>query len=84
VVTVGASGAVLITPDAIDHISAPRPERVRDTTGAGDALAGVLAAALAQGLELRAAVERAVRAASLSVTEVGAAASYEAFRGRLS
>ena len=83
-VTLGASGAVLITPDAIDHISAPRPERVRDTTGAGDALAGVLAAALAEGLELRAAVERAVRAASLSVTEVGAAASYEAFRGRLS
>ena len=29
-------------------------------------------------------VERAVRAASLSVTEIGAAASYEAFRGRLS
>lgn len=84
VVTLGASGAVLITPDAIDHICAPHPERVRDTTGAGDALAGVLAAALAQGLELRAAVERAVRAASLSVTEVGAAASYEAFRGRLS
>lgn len=84
VVTLGASGAVLITPGAIDHIPAPRPEHVRDTTGAGDALAGVLAAALAQGLELRAAVERAVRAASLSVTEVGAAASYEAFRGRLS
>jgi ribokinase len=84
VVTLGASGAMLITHDAIDHICAPRPERVRDTTGAGDALAGVLATALAQGLELRAAVERAVRAASLSVTEVGAAASYEAFRGRLS
>ena len=84
VVTLGASGAVLITSDAIDHIPAPRPERVRDTTGAGDAVAGVLATALAQGLELRGAVERAVRAASLSVTEVGAAASYEAFRGRLS
>lgn len=84
VVTLGAAGAVLITPDMIDHIRAPRPDRVRDTTGAGDALAGVLAASLAQGLDLRAAVERAVRAASLSVTEVGAAASYEAFRGRLS
>lgn len=82
-VTLGASGAVLITADAIDHISAPNPDRVRDTTGAGDALVGVLAAALAQGFELRAAVERAVRAASLSVTEVGAAASYQAFQGRL-
>lgn len=83
VVTLGASGAVLITRDTIDHLPAPAPERVRDTTGAGDALVGVLAAALAQGMELRAAVERAVRAATLSVTEVGAAASYQAFRGRL-
>lgn len=82
-VTLGSSGAVLITPEALDHIPAPQPARVVDTTGAGDALVGVLAAALAQGLELRAAVERAVRAASLSVTEVGTAASYEAFRGRL-
>ena len=82
-VTLGASGAVLITGDAVDHVPAPRPERVRDTTGAGDALVGVLAAALAQGFELRGAVERAVRAATLSVAEVGAAASYEAFRGRL-
>ncbi|MEZ0109134.1 ribokinase [Catenulispora sp. EB89] len=82
-VTLGASGAVLITPEALDHVPAPRPDRVVDTTGAGDALVGVLAAALAQGFELRAAVQRAVRAASLSVTEVGAAASYEAFRGRL-
>jgi ribokinase len=83
VVTLGASGAVLITTDAIDHLPAPIPDRVRDTTGAGDALVGVLAAALAQGFELRAAVERAVRAATLSVTEVGAAASYQVFRGRL-
>ncbi|MEY9909846.1 ribokinase [Catenulispora sp. MAP12-49] len=82
-VTLGASGAVLITGEAVDHVPAPRPDQVRDTTGAGDALVGVLAAALAEGFELRAAVERAVRAASLSVAEVGAAASYEAFRGRL-
>ncbi|WP_194918620.1 ribokinase [Catenulispora rubra] len=82
-VTLGASGAILITPEALDHVPAPRPDRVVDTTGAGDALVGVLAAGLAQGFGLRAAVERAVRAASLSVMEVGAAASYEAFRGRL-
>lgn len=80
VVTLGASGAVLITEDTADHLPAPRPERVRDTTGAGDALVGVLAAALAQGFDLRAAAERAVRAASLSVTEIGASASYQTFR----
>jgi ribokinase len=83
VVTLGAAGAVLITPDTADHIPAPRPERVRDTTGAGDALVGVLAAALARGSQLPDAVEQAVQAASLSVTEIGAAASYETFRGRL-
>jgi ribokinase len=80
VVTLGASGAVLVTSEAVDHLPAPRPDRVRDTTGAGDAVVGVLATALAQGAELGAAVARAVRAASLSVTEVGAAASYETFR----
>ena len=83
VVTLGAAGAVLITADAVEHLPAPRPHRVRDTTGAGDALVGVLAATLAQGVGLRAAVERAIRAATLSVTEVGASASYSAFRGRL-
>lgn len=80
VVTLGAAGAVLVTPDAVEHVPAPRPDRVRDTTGAGDAVVGVLATALAHGAELRDAVERAVRAASLSVTAVGAAASYETFR----
>ena len=82
VVTLGAAGAVLVTPDAVEHVPAPclDPDRVRDTTGAGDALVGVLATALAQGAGLRDAVERAVRCASLSVTAVGAAASYETFR----
>jgi ribokinase len=81
VVTLGALGAVLITAEVVDHIPAPNLELVRDTTGAGDALVGVLAASLAQGLRLRDAVARAVQAASLSVTEIGAAASYATFRG---
>jgi ribokinase len=48
---------------------------VVDTTGAGDCFCGVLAASLAQGHDLAAAVPRAVAAASLAVTRVGAALS---------
>jgi ribokinase len=42
-----------------------------DTTGAGDCFGGVLAAGLADGLALPAALERANRAAALSVTRMG-------------
>ena len=45
---------------------------VVDTTGAGDCFNGVLAAGLAEGRELAAAVQRAVIAASHSVTVPGA------------
>lgn len=48
-VTLGARGALLATRNAVHEI-APRPvERVVDATGAGDCVAGVLAAALATG-----------------------------------
>ena len=73
VVTLGARGALLASAGSIEHFAAPEV-RVRDTTGAGDTLTGVLAASLADGLELRAAVRRAVAAASLAVTRDGARA----------
>ena len=71
-VSLGSSGAVLVTKDAkpID-IKAPKVKAV-DATGAGDALNGSLAAALASGLDLETAARRAVVAASLSVTRAGA------------
>ena len=43
--------------------------RAVDTTGAGDCLNGVLCAVLLEGMALPEAAERAVRAASLSVTQ---------------
>jgi ribokinase len=43
-----------------------------DTTGAGDVVCGVIAAGLAQGLELAAALRWAVAAAALKVTRQGA------------
>ncbi len=71
-VSLGASGAVLVPKSgrAVD-IKAPRVKAV-DATGAGDALNGALAAALAGGLSLAAAARRAVVAASISVTRAGA------------
>jgi ribokinase len=73
VVTLGAHGALLADSTHVEHVAARQVE-VRDTTGAGDTLSGVLAASLAQGLELRVAVRRAVIAASLAVTRDGARA----------
>jgi ribokinase len=75
-VSLGSAGAVLVRRGgpAVD-IKAPRVKAV-DATGAGDALNGALAAALAGGLDLEAAARRAVVAASVSVTRAGAREGY--------
>jgi ribokinase len=74
VVTLGARGAIAqgpaggfrVGPLAIDPI---------DTTGAGDAFVGVLAAALDRGLELPDALRRASVSAGLACTRLGAQTS---------
>jgi ribokinase len=71
IVTHGADGAVLHDGGTGTRLPAPEVEVV-DTTGAGDAFNGVLAAGLAAELDLRAAAERAVEAASASVRVAGA------------
>jgi ribokinase len=72
VVTLGGEGAMVVTPEGqVDRITPP-PATVRDTTGAGDTFNGVLAARLAAGEPLEAAVRVAIVAASLSVAHVGA------------
>jgi len=72
VVTLGGDGALVAHPDAEPVHVAARPATVRDTTGAGDTFNGVLAAALAAGHDLDAAVARAMAAAAISVGAVGA------------
>ncbi len=76
VVTRGEAGAAWIAGGTLARVPAPPATHVVDTTGAGDALVGVLAASLAAGDDPLAALERAVRAASQSVGRVGAADSY--------
>jgi ribokinase len=75
VVTLGAAGAVVIEAGEATEVESPKVEAV-DTTGAGDAFAGALAAALADGADLVSAVKRAVRVAAFSVTRHGAQPSY--------
>jgi ribokinase len=74
VVTLGAAGAVLVQGESIHRMKAQRVEAV-DTTGAGDAFVGALAAALAAGAALVEAAELAGAAGAAAVTKPGAQAS---------
>jgi ribokinase len=71
VVTLGEDGAVFSGGESAQHLTAPQVEVV-DTTGAGDAFVGALAARLAGGVPLQDAVAYAVRAGAAAVTEAGA------------
>jgi ribokinase len=71
VVTLGADGAALVVDEEVTVYPAPRVEVV-DTTGAGDAFCGALAAGIEAGLEIQAAVPRAVIAGALATTAKGA------------
>lgn len=75
VVTLGARGALVIEADGVQEIESPRVKAV-DTTGAGDAFTGALAAKLAEGLSLGDAARFAVKVAAISVTRRGAQPSY--------
>jgi ribokinase len=73
VLTLGARGAVLLpSGETFPAI----PAKVVDTTGAGDAFAGALAACLAEGMEIGAALGRATVAAGISVEREGCQPSY--------
>lgn len=84
VVTLGSDGAVFVGDAGSAHVPAPLPARVVDTTGAGDAFVGSMAARLALGDRLSDAVEFAVTAATRSVEYAGAAEGYPFFEETLS
>lgn len=71
VITLGAAGAVLLGDAQPLHVAAPRVDVV-DTTAAGDAFVGALAAALVSAADDADAVRRAVLAGSLACTKLGA------------
>jgi ribokinase len=72
VVTLGVRGAIAAQSDGrVMRAQTPRVAAV-DTTGAGDTFVGVLAAALAEDVELDNAMARACKAASLACLGLGA------------
>lgn len=78
VMTLGGQGA-LIADDAVTQIPAEKVDVV-DTTGAGDAFAGALAAGLCAGEDLVTAARRATRFAAEAVQHEGAQDSYPDWR----
>jgi ribokinase len=74
IITMGGSGVVLVNKQETRMFAAPKVQAV-DTTAAGDAFAGYLGALLAEGKSLEEAIEVAVKAASISVTKLGASSS---------
>jgi ribokinase len=71
VVTLGAAGAIALRRGGTVR-QAAYPAEVVDTTGAGDAACGALAAALAGGMGIDVALARACAAGALAVSQLGA------------
>lgn len=74
IITLGASGSYL-SNDTISKLIPVIPVKAIDTTAAGDVFSGALAVAISEGCELADAVSFANKAASISVTRMGAQAS---------
>ena len=73
IVTLGSEGALLFEGETAERLPAMRVEPV-DTTGAGDALNGILAAELAYGAQLREALRWSMVGAALKTMKAGAQA----------
>ena len=77
-VTLGADGAAWASGNEAGHCPALSLGEAVDTTGAGDACVGALAAAMALGKPFAEAVADGIRAGSTAVLAPGAAPSYAA------
>jgi ribokinase len=75
IVTLGASGVIILEQDNKPTRIFGHVVQAVDTTGAGDCFAGWLAGELTRGSDLRAAVKAANLAAAISVTRQGAGGS---------
>jgi ribokinase len=76
VITLGAQGACWADRDGAGHVPAPAVDAVVDSTGAGDAFVGALAAELAAGSTLERATTVGVLAGTFAVGRFGAQSSY--------
>jgi ribokinase len=71
IISLGEKGVLHATNASCIHLPAFKVDAI-DTTGAGDTFAGSLAAALANGLEMKLAIHHAQAAAAICVTRAGA------------
>jgi ribokinase len=71
VITLGGDGAIVADSAGVTHVPAVRVPVV-DTTGAGDAFAGALAAGLADGRDLATSVAAGIAAGAAAVQHLGA------------
>ena len=76
IVTLGDRGALLLGKDGQNEHFHAVPVAAVDPTGAGDAFIGSLAVFLVEGMSLAEAVQRANRAAALSVTRKGTQSAF--------
>ena len=74
IITLGAKGALIYTDTFQKEIPVEKVEAV-DTTAAGDVFNGALAVALSEDIDITEAVQFACKAASISVTRLGAQVS---------
>ena len=74
IITFGSKGAFVMSKDFTGMVPGEKVKAI-DTTAAGDVFVGALSVALAEGKNLRDAVVFANKAASISVTRMGAQAS---------
>ena len=74
IITMGSAGAFILANGHSEMISTIKVEAV-DTTAAGDTFNGALAVALSEGKSIQESIAFANRAASISVTRIGAQAS---------
>ncbi len=76
VVTLGSHGLIAARPGEATLVGRPPPVAVVDTTGAGDALCGALAAALDRGETVETALRQGLAAGALACRETGAQSSF--------
>ncbi len=74
IITLGAKGALIYSKDFQEEVPTEKVKAI-DTTAAGDVFNGALAVALSEEKAISEAVKFACRAASISVTRIGAQAS---------
>lgn len=79
VITLGAAGAVALDADGVELAVPAKKVSVVDTTGAGDAFVGGLAAVLVRGGSLAEGLALGTEAAAVAIQSKGAQPSYRGF-----